>query len=54
MISRRWRTSQALDNTVLLKVLRDFKQFCANHDDRLKTYWDNSWELKEDASTLTM
>lgn len=54
MISRRWRTSQALDNTVLLRVLRDFKEFCSNNDDRLKIYWDHCWELKEDASTLTM
>lgn len=54
MISSRWRTLKTLDNTVLLRVLRDFKDFCSNHNNRLKNFWEHSWELKEDASTLPM
>lgn len=51
MISRRWRTIQNLD-VFQMRLLRDFKEFCENKDQRLKIFWERCWELKEDACTL--
>ncbi|XP_035917086.1 GATOR complex protein Iml1 isoform X3 [Anopheles stephensi] len=38
------------DDLFQLKMLRDFKEFCANADQRLVTFWESCWELKEKAS----
>uniref|UniRef100_A0A182TBI9 DEPDC5 C-terminal domain-containing protein n=1 Tax=Anopheles maculatus TaxID=74869 RepID=A0A182TBI9_9DIPT len=38
------------DDLFQLKMLRDFKEFCANTDQRLVTFWESCWELKEKAS----
>lgn len=51
MISRRWRTNQAVDTNFQVKLLKDFREFCDNKDDRLRFFWDQSWEAKEDACT---
>lgn len=29
-----------------IRMLRDFKDFCSNHDQRLSTFWDQCWENK--------
>ncbi|XP_055702143.1 GATOR complex protein Iml1 isoform X7 [Phlebotomus papatasi] len=36
-----------------LRILRDFKSFCSNQDQRLIAFWDHCWELKEKASIQT-
>jgi hypothetical protein len=51
MVSRRWRTNQGVDNNFQTKLLKDFREFCANVDDRLRTFWEESWVTKENAST---
>ncbi|XP_018330140.1 GATOR complex protein DEPDC5-like [Agrilus planipennis] len=51
MVSRRWRTNQAVDYNFQVKMLKDFREFCSNHDNRLKYYWEQCWEVKEDACT---
>lgn len=33
-----------------LRMLRDFKDFCSNQDNRLVNFWDECWELKLKAS----
>ena len=38
------------DDLFQLKMLRDFKEFCANADQRLVSFWESCWELKEKAS----
>ncbi|XP_017781938.1 PREDICTED: DEP domain-containing protein 5 isoform X2 [Nicrophorus vespilloides] len=53
MVSRRWRTNVVVDNNFQTKLLRDFREFCANRDDRLRTYWEASWLTKEMASTMS-
>lgn len=32
-----------------LRMLQDFKDFCANRNDRLVRFWENSWAAKENA-----
>lgn len=51
MVSRRWRTNQGIDNNFQTKLLKDFREFCANVNDRLRTFWEDSWVIKENAST---
>ncbi|CAG9857512.1 unnamed protein product [Phyllotreta striolata] len=47
MLSKRWRTNQGIDNNVQLKILKDFREFCGNHNNRLRDFWRESWEAKE-------
>ncbi|XP_058120820.1 GATOR complex protein Iml1 [Anopheles ziemanni] len=50
--NKRWKSlviSQT-DDLFQLKMLRDFKEFCANADQRLVNFWESCWELKEKAS----
>lgn len=35
------------DENFQKKLLQDFKSFCSNEDNRLVTFWNNSWEAKE-------
>lgn len=49
MVSKRWRTNQAVDNNFQTKLLKDFREFCANDNNRLKMFWEKSWEAKEAA-----
>ncbi|CAH0554753.1 unnamed protein product [Brassicogethes aeneus] len=51
MVSRRWRTNQGVDNNFQTKLLKDFREFCANLDNRLKNFWEECWEAKEAAFT---
>jgi len=51
MVSRRWRTNQAVDTNFQVRLLKDFREFCDNKDDRLRSFWEQSWEAKEDACT---
>ncbi|KAG5888099.1 hypothetical protein JTB14_021899 [Gonioctena quinquepunctata] len=47
MVSKRWRTNQGVDTNFQLKILKDFRQFCNNSENRLKNFWNESWETKE-------
>lgn len=49
MISRRWKwcSSAKSDEAFQNKLLSDFRQFCANADNRLKTFWDASWAQRK-------
>lgn len=49
MVSKRWRTNQGVDTNFQLKLLKDFREFCSNSEDRLRTFWQESWEAKETA-----
>lgn len=49
MVSKRWRTNQAVDTNFQTKILKDFREFCANSEDRLRSFWEQSWESKEKA-----
>ncbi|XP_052750556.1 GATOR complex protein Iml1 isoform X6 [Galleria mellonella] len=55
MISKKWKSSQfpaTGDDTFQTRMLRDFKHFCANQEQRLSQFWDQCWELKESARGL--
>ncbi|XP_052240462.1 GATOR complex protein Iml1-like isoform X2 [Dreissena polymorpha] len=39
MLSRRWRSGNTGDETFQDNVLRDFRAFCSNEDDRLYEFW---------------
>lgn len=52
MISRRWRTNQGVDNNFQLKLLKDFREFCKNCDNRLKNFWNECWEAKDASVAL--
>ncbi|XP_030761534.1 GATOR complex protein Iml1 isoform X3 [Sitophilus oryzae] len=47
MVSRRWRTIQGVDNNFQIKCLKDFKAFCNNAEDRLRTFWRESWDARD-------
>ncbi|GBP54568.1 GATOR complex protein DEPDC5 [Eumeta japonica] len=52
MISKKWKWSQTPatgEVTFSTRMLRDFKHFCANQEQRLSQFWDQCWKLKEDA-----
>ncbi|XP_053623506.1 GATOR complex protein Iml1 isoform X2 [Plodia interpunctella] len=54
MISKKWKWSQfpaTGDEPFQMRMLRDFKHFCANHEQRLSQFWDQCWELKEEAQS---
>ncbi|KAK9687602.1 Vacuolar membrane-associated protein Iml1 [Popillia japonica] len=53
MISKRWRTNQ-VDTNFQLKLLKDFREFCSNVDNRLKIFWNESWELKNNINTKNL
>jgi len=38
MISKRWKSVTTGDETFQRRVLKDFKQFCANDKDRLNQF----------------
>ncbi|XP_050310253.1 GATOR complex protein Iml1 isoform X3 [Anthonomus grandis grandis] len=46
MISRKWRTNQGVDSNFQIKVLKDFKAFCSNSENRLRDFWRESWNAK--------
>ncbi|XP_074029674.1 GATOR complex protein Iml1 isoform X2 [Leptinotarsa decemlineata] len=52
MVSKRWRTNQGVDTNFQLKLLKDFREFCNNSGNRLRTFWNESWETK-DAKTFS-
>lgn len=52
MISKKWKWSQypaTGDEAIQTRMLRDFKHFCANQEQRLSQFWDQCWELQEKA-----
>ena len=51
MISKRWRTNQAVDTNFQVKMLKDFREFCANAENRLYTFWEECWTIKDAACT---
>lgn len=52
--NKKWKSlviNNSPDNELFqLKMLRDFKEFCCNQEDRLVNFWDECWEIKEKAS----
>ncbi|XP_013146136.1 PREDICTED: DEP domain-containing protein 5 isoform X6 [Papilio polytes] len=46
MISKKWKWLQPAtgDETFQMRMLRDFKHFCANHEQRLTQFWDHCWD----------
>ncbi|KDR15773.1 DEP domain-containing protein 5 [Zootermopsis nevadensis] len=53
MVSRRWKSSSTPatgDEMFQTKILKDFREFCANSENRLKLFWDSCWTLKEQTS----
>ncbi|XP_034840644.1 GATOR complex protein Iml1 isoform X4 [Maniola hyperantus] len=55
MISKKWKGSQAPaagDEVFQMRMLRDFKHFCANHEQRLSQFWDQCWEIREKATGI--
>lgn len=52
MISKKLKSSQTPatgDEGFQMRMLRDFKHFCANQEQRLSQFWDQCWELREKA-----
>ncbi|XP_041977635.1 GATOR complex protein Iml1 isoform X2 [Aricia agestis] len=52
MISKKLKFSQTPatgDEGFQMRMLRDFKHFCANQEQRLSQFWDQCWELREKA-----
>ncbi|XP_049833121.1 GATOR complex protein Iml1 isoform X2 [Schistocerca gregaria] len=50
MVSRRWKSSSTPatgDEGFQTKLLRDFRDFCANGNNRLQNYWNSCWLLKK-------
>ncbi|XP_022197522.2 GATOR complex protein Iml1 isoform X3 [Nilaparvata lugens] len=46
MVSRRWKwsaTAATSDEAFQNKLLSDFRLFCSNDSNRLKTFWDDCW-----------
>ncbi|XP_063239930.1 GATOR complex protein Iml1 isoform X2 [Bacillus rossius redtenbacheri] len=53
MLSRRWRSSTTPatgDEAFQAKFLRDFRDFCANSDNRLRLFWEAAWAARDRAS----
>ncbi|XP_066249180.1 GATOR complex protein Iml1 isoform X1 [Euwallacea similis] len=46
MISKKWRTNQGVDSNFQIKCLKDFKAFCNNNEDRLRSFWMECWDAK--------
>ncbi|KAK7794438.1 hypothetical protein R5R35_003809 [Gryllus longicercus] len=55
MVSRRWKLASTAtgDEMFQMKILRDFREFCANVDNRLKNFWDSCWNQKQQAIAPT-
>ncbi|KAG6450042.1 hypothetical protein O3G_MSEX006362 [Manduca sexta] len=57
MISKKWKWAQTPatgDEGFQMRMLRDFKYFCANQEQRLSQFWDLCWELKEKARGIPL
>ncbi|CAG4908874.1 unnamed protein product [Colias eurytheme] len=55
MISKKWKWSQTTatgDEAFQMRMLRDFKHFCANQEQRLSQFWDQCWEIQERAKGI--
>lgn len=55
MISKKWKWPQTPavgDENFQMRMLRDFKHFCANHEQRLSQFWDQCWEIREKAKGI--
>ena len=45
MSSKRWRSGNTGDEHFQDKVLRDFRAFCSNEENRLKEFWDDYHQI---------
>ncbi|RWS16531.1 DEP domain-containing protein 5-like protein [Dinothrombium tinctorium] len=53
MITKRWKTPATGDETFQRRVLKDFRLFCANDEDRLRSFWDAyEIESKDDNDSM--
>lgn len=54
--NKKWKSltiNNSPDNELFqLKMLKDFKEFCSNSDERLSKFWEHSLELKRKATKL--
>lgn len=50
--NKKWKlmTIKNTDELFQLRMLKDFKNFCRNQDNRLVNFWEECWEKKERAS----
>ncbi|XP_039435654.1 GATOR complex protein Iml1 isoform X2 [Culex pipiens pallens] len=50
--NKKWKSLAIAQTEELfqLRMLRDFKDFCANKDQRLANFWEECWEAKEKSS----
>jgi hypothetical protein len=53
--NKKWKslTINGSDEIFQLRMLRDFRNFCANNDDRLLKFWDDCWQKKEELSLMS-
>ena len=49
MLTRRWRgpNSATGDEQFQNKMLKDFREFCSNQNNRLLNFWDQCWTIRE-------
>lgn len=52
--NKKWKSLviNGTDEIFQIRLLRDFKDFCANVDGRLLKFWDEAWEKKEKLSLV--
>lgn len=55
--NKKWKSLVLANSTDLelfqLRILHDFKDFCANRDDRLKRFWTECWAIKDKTNSQT-
>lgn len=53
--NKKWKSLiiNSTDEIFQLRMLRDFREFCANTDGRLLRFWDEAWEKKEKLSLVS-
>jgi hypothetical protein len=57
MIGRRWKSASnpaTGDEGFQTRMLKDFRAFCANDNNRLKNFWDLCWSQKKDQASVDM
>lgn len=50
MLTRRWRgpNSATGDEQFQNKMLKDFREFCSNQNNRLLNFWDHCWMVRDE------
>lgn len=52
--NKKWKSYviNGTDDLFQIRMLKDFREFCSNTDDRLVKFWDECWQEKEKLSIL--